>query len=70
LAGFQKHPAEFDDRQMLSMGVSTDGLEDARRMVEEYGLAFPMAHALDAREFSVLTGALGCDRGYLFKAGA
>lgn len=70
MADFQKHLTEFESRGVLVTGASVDALEDAQRMVEEGGLAFPVGYGLDVEAITRRYGAYYDEgRGFLHATG-
>ena len=62
MADFERRLDEFTRRGATVCGASTDAYDDARGTVERLALRGPLAYALDAREFSTLTGAFFDER--------
>ena len=70
MADFDKRLDEFARRGAVVVGASSDSFEDAQRTVERLRLRMPMAYGLDAREFSMLTGAFFSDeKGFVHATG-
>lgn len=61
MADFDKRLDEFTARGARVAGASADGHDDAQRTVERLKLRMPLAYGLDAREFSLQTGAFFSD---------
>ena len=55
------------DAQLLF--ASADNLEDTTKTVKENRLTFPVAHGLDAKDFSSKTGAFYDDKGFVHATG-
>lgn len=61
---------EFTKRNVAVVGASVDPLEEAKKTIERTHLTFPVAYAMDAKQFSTLTGAFyDGQKGYLHAAG-
>ena len=62
-----------DEFRKMDIGLaagSADSLEDARNLVEELKISFPVAYGLNAKEISLKTGAFyDADKGYLHATG-
>ncbi|MDQ5985935.1 MAG: hypothetical protein CSYNP_01653 [Syntrophus sp. SKADARSKE-3] len=57
MADFQSRIETFHGQHIKIIGVSTDTIDDARKMVEKNGLAFPIAYGLNGVEFCKMSGA-------------
>ena len=55
------------DTQLLA--ASADNLEDATKTVKEKQLTFPVAHGLEAKDFSSKTGAYFDEKGFVHATG-
>lgn len=60
MADFQQHKSAFDELDVQIVALSSDPLDGAQTTVTRLGLAFPVAHDLDAMETS---RAIGCYTG-------
>ena len=56
LADFQEFADDFQKLDVRLMAASADSLEAATKVVRDYQLTFPVAHSVDAKEISSLTG--------------
>jgi peroxiredoxin len=57
LADFQNQLAEFEQREILVVGGSTDPLKEAQKTVQECKLTFPLSYGIDKIAFAAATGA-------------
>jgi peroxiredoxin len=57
LADFQKNISEFEKRNIIIIGASTDTIENAVKTQTDHCLTYTIAFGLDGKEFSSLTGA-------------
>jgi peroxiredoxin len=70
LADFQAQTDEFEQRSTLVLAASVDPLEEARALITEQGITFPVAYGLDYREFARQTGAFYEERrGIIYATG-
>ena len=56
MADYQAHLAELESEGIDVVAASVDPLEDARKIVEDNGLAFPVAYGLRAKEAATAFG--------------
>ena len=56
MADFQRAIPDFDERGAQVIAASTDNADDARSLVSEAGLTFPIGYGLDAEEISSKLG--------------
>ena len=57
LADFQARISEFEKRKIKVIGASVDSLEDAKKIVEQHKISFPISYGLNAEHFASVTGA-------------
>lgn len=70
MADFQARLPAFTSRDILVLGASVDGLEEAKQTVERHGLTFPVAYGLQAAEWAERCGVFfNPERGFLQAAG-
>ena len=57
MAAFQADIAEFEANNVPVIAVSVDSLEDAKALIDNLGLTFPIGYGLDYLVFAKQTGA-------------
>ncbi len=70
MADFQKHIDEFETIGTDVVALSVDSEEDARKMVDQHELTYPVLHGLDAREtMATIGGYINEEPPYLHPSG-
>ncbi len=56
MADFQENIERFKDVETEIVALSVDSEEDAKKMVDQHSLTYPVLHGLDARETMATIG--------------